>query len=132
MTTQTPVRHTHSRGRRTWHLVRHYLEMLVGMMVLGPVVDLVWPSLTARADVGAMVMATNMAIGMGAWMRFRRHSWPAVLEMSAAMYVPFAVLLVPYWAGAVSGSFLFTAGHVLMLPAMALAMWWRLDEYARC
>ena len=133
MTTQTPVQHTHSRGRRTWHLVRHYLEMLVamvvGMVVLGPLEALVWPGLDDRVDVHALVMATNMAIGMGAWMRFRRHSWPAVLEMSAAMYVPFAVLLVPYWAGAVSGSFLFTAGHVLMLPAMALAMWWRLEEY---
>ena len=136
MTTQTPVQHTHSRGRRTWHLVRHYLEMLVamvvGMVALGPLEALVWPGLDDRVDVHAIVMATNMAIGMGAWMRFRRHSWPAVLEMSAAMYVPFAVLLVPYWAGAVSGSFLFTAGHVLMLPAMALAMWWRLDEYVRC
>ena len=136
MTTQTPVQHTHSRGRRTWHLVRHYLEMLVamvvGMVALGPLEALVWPGLDDRVDVHAIVMATNMAIGMGAWMRFRRHSWPAVLEMSAAMYVPFAVLLVPYWVGAVSSSFLFTAGHVLMLPAMALAMWWRLDEYAGC
>jgi hypothetical protein len=136
MTTQTPVQHTHSRGRRTWHLVRHYLEMLVamvvGMVALGPLEALVWPGLDDRVDVHAIVMATNMAIGMGAWMRFRGHSWPAVLEMSAAMYVPFAVLLVPYWVGAVSGSFLFTAGHVLMLPTMALAMWWRLDEYAGC
>ena len=136
MTTQTPVQHTHSRGRRTWHLVRHYLEMLVamvvGMVALGPLEALVWPGLDDRVDVHAIVMATNMAIGMGAWMRFRGHSWPAVMEMSAAMYVPFAVLLVPYWAGAVSGEFLFTAGHVLMLPAMALAMWWRLEEYVRC
>ncbi|PWW23187.1 flagellar biosynthetic protein FliP [Geodermatophilus normandii] len=127
-TTQRP------RSRHTWHLVRHYLEMvvamLVGMVVLGPVEDLLWPGLTARTDVHVLVMATNMAIGMAAWMRFRGHSWPAVAEMSAAMYVPFAVLLVPHWAGAVSGDLLMTAGHVLMLPAMALAVWWRLDEYA--
>jgi len=133
MTTQTPPQQTHSRGRRTWHLVRHYLEMVVamvvGMAVLGPVEALVWPGLDDRVDVHALVMATNMAVAMAAWMRFRGHSWVAAAEMSAAMYVPFAVLLVPYWAGAVSGSFLFTAGHVLMLPAMALAMWWRLDEY---
>ena len=136
MTTRTPTPvHDHSsRGRRTWHLVRHYLEMvlamIVGMVVLGAAEGLVWPGLDDRADVHALVMATNMAIGMGAWMRFRGHSWPAITEMSAAMYVPFAVLLVPYWTGAVSGSFLSTARHVLMLPAMALAMWWRLDEYA--
>ena len=133
MTTQTSPQHTSSRGRHTWHLVRHYLEMVVamvvGMAVLGPLETLLWPGLDDRVDVHAMVMATNMAVAMAAWMRFRGHSWPAIAEMSAAMYVPFAVLLVPYWAGAVSGSFLFTAGHVLMLPAMALAMWWRLDEY---
>ena len=136
MTTQTPLRHTHSRGRRTWHLIRHYLEMVVamvvGMAVLGPVEALLWPGVDDRVDVHALVMATNMAVAMAAWMRFRGHAWPAIAEMSAAMYVPFAVLLVPYWAGVVSGSSLLTAGHVLMLPAMALAMWWRLDEYAGC
>ncbi len=135
-TTQTPAPRTHSRGRHTWHLVRHYLEMVVamvvGMGVLGPLEALLWPGVDDRVDVHAVVMATNMAVAMAAWMRFRGHSWPAIVEMSAAMYVPFAVLLVPYWAGAVSGSFLLTAGHVLMLPAMALAMWWRLDEYAGC
>ncbi len=138
MTTQTPTHeshtHTHFRARRSWHYVRHYLEMVVamvaGMAVLGPVETLLWPGVDDRVDVHAVVMATNMAVAMAAWMRFRGHSWPAVAEMSAAMYVPFAVLLVPYWAGAVSGSVLYTAGHVLMLPAMALAMWWRLDEYA--
>ena len=46
-------------------------------------------------------MATNMAVGMGAWMRFRGHSWRGIAEMSASMYVPFAVLLVPFWAGAI-------------------------------
>ncbi|MGY1621581.1 hypothetical protein ACI789_05225 [Geodermatophilus sp. SYSU D00965] len=131
-TTQTP-QHTASRGRRTWHFVRHYLEMVVamvvGMVALGPVEELVWPGLDDRLDVSVVVMATNMAIGMGAWMRFRGHSWRAVAEMSAAMYLPFAVLLAPYWAGAVSGGVLMTVGHVAMLPLMALAMLLRPAEY---
>ena len=139
MTTEilsVPDRHpaAYSRGHRVWHFVRHYLEMvaamLAGMLVLGPLEGLVWPALTARADVGVMVMATNMAIGMGAWMRFRGHSWRAVAEMSAAMYVPFLVLLVPFWAGGISGHALMTWGHVLMLPAMAAVMLLRPDEYA--
>src|SRR3712207_9047043 len=133
MTTQTPPRQTRSRGGHPWHIARHYLEMVVamvvGMVVLGPLEALLWSGVDDRVDVHAVVMATNMAVAMAAWMRFRGHSWPAITEMSAAMYLPFAVLLVPYWAGAVSGSVVFTAGHVLMLPAMALAMWWRLDEY---
>jgi flagellar biosynthetic protein FliP len=66
---------------------------------------------------------------MGAWMRFRRHSWGAIAVMSAAMYLPFLLLLVPYWAGVITGGTLMGAGHVLMFPAMALAMLWRRSEY---
>jgi hypothetical protein len=134
MTTESVTAAAHPRAHRVRHLVRHYVEMvvtmLVGMMVLGPVEDLVWPGLTARADVGVLVMATNMAIGMGAWMRFRGHAWRGVAEMSASMYVPFLVLLVPFWAGAIGEHAMMTWGHLLMLPAMAAVMLLRPDEYA--
>ena len=123
----------HSRSLAVRHFVRHYLEMvaamLAGMFVLGPVVQLVAPGLTERADVGAMVMATNMSVGMAGWMRFRKHSWRGIAEMSASMYVPFVVLLVPYWAGLTGEGVLMTWGHVLMLPAMALVMLLRPSEY---
>ncbi len=128
---RTPAR---TRGRHAWHLVRHYLEMvvamLVGMVVLGPAEQLVWPALTARADVGVLVMATNMSIGMGAWMRFRGHSWRGIAEMSASMYLPFVVLLVPLWTGAMGEHAVMGWGHVLMFPAMALAMLLRPSEYS--
>ena len=131
MTTETlPT----ARASRVRHFARHYVEMVVamvvGMMVLGAVEGVAWPGLTARADVGAMVMATNMAIGMGAWMRFRGHSWRGVIEMSGSMYVPFLVLLVPFWAGAIGEGALMTWGHVLMLPAMAAVMLLRPAAYA--
>jgi flagellar biosynthetic protein FliP len=124
----------HSGGHRIRHFVRHYLEMVVamllGMFALGSLEGAVWPALVDRADVGVLVMATNMSIGMGAWMRFRGHSWRRIAEMSAAMYLPFAVLLLPYWAGGVGEDALMTWGHVLMLPAMALVMVLRPAEYA--
>ena len=117
-----------------WHFVRHYLEMvvamLVGMFTLGGVENFVFSSVIVRADVGVLVMATNMAVGMGAWMRFRGHSWRGIVEMSAAMYVPFVVLLVPFWAGAIGEHTLMGWGHLLMLPAMALVMLLRPAEYA--
>jgi hypothetical protein len=124
----------HGRGRTTWHLVRHYLEMvaamLVGMVALGPLETLVWPHLNDRTDVMVLVMATNMAVAMSGWMWFRRHSWIAIAEMAAAMYLPFLVLLVPFWAGAISGDAVTTWGHLLMLVAMAVPMvWWRRSEY---
>ena len=118
----------------TRRFARHYLEMvaamLAGMFALGGLEGLVWPGLTERADVAAIVMATNMSLGMGAWMRFRGHSWRGIAEMSAAMYLPFVVLLVPYWAGVAGEQVLMTWGHLLRLPAMGLVMLWRPAEYA--
>jgi hypothetical protein len=124
----------HSRRSVVGHLVRHYLEMVVamfaGMVALGPVWGLVWPGWAATTETMVLGMATNMAIGMSAWMAFRRHSVVAIAEMAAAMYLPFLVLLVPYWAGTVSAGVVLTGGHLLMLPAMAVPMvWWRRAEY---
>jgi hypothetical protein len=46
------------------------------------------------------------------------------------MYVPFVVLLVPFWAEVLPGNVIMVGGHVLMLPAMAVAMLHRRGEYA--
>ncbi|MCW2134273.1 hypothetical protein [Arthrobacter sp. VKM Ac-2550] len=131
---------TTSRGRRVWLFTRHYLEMVVamilGMVILGPV----WSLLTNaagvsavfdRPDVASLVMATNMTVAMGAWMKFRGHGWAPIIEMGAAMYLPFIVLFVPLWMGMIDGHTVMAAGHLLMLPAMALAMLLRLDEYTQ-
>jgi copper chaperone CopZ len=120
--------------------VRHFLEMVVamvvGMVVLGAVVNLTLsalgsPDLFHRADVSALVMATNMTIGMSLWMAYRKHTWASIAEMGVAMYVPFVVLFVPFWAGLLSGDALMIAGHVLMLPLMVVAMLRRRDEYTQ-
>jgi hypothetical protein len=118
--------------------VRHYLEMVITMAVSMVVMHPLWavgldalglPGALHHASVMAMVMATDMSLGMGAWMRFRGHSWHAIVEMSAAMYLPFAVFLPSVWAGAMSGGAMITAGHLLMLPTMFALMLWRRDEY---
>ena len=118
---------------------RHYLEMVVtmvvGMMVLHPLWSVGFealglPDALDHATVMAVVMATGMSLGMGAWMRFRGHSWRPIVEMGAAMYLPFAVFLPPVWAGAMSGGAMITAGHLLMLPTMLALMLWRRNEYA--
>lgn len=123
---------------RAGRFARHYLEMLVamvvGMIVLSPAWDWLRPVLNAsalldRPDVGALVMATNMTIAMSAWMRYRGHGPAPIAEMAAAMYLPFVILFLPLWAGLISGGTLMVAGHLLMLPAMAVAMLFRPDEY---
>ena len=131
MTTPTPtLAPTRSRASRLAHFVGHYLEMvaamIVGMVVLAPLWPAAW---TARADVGAVVMALDMTVAMAVWMGVRRHPWPRIAEMCAVMVLPFAVLLVPHWLGALSGDALMTAAHVIMFPLMLAAMLWRRAEY---
>ena len=46
------------------------------------------------------------------------------------MYVPFLVLLIPFWSGAIGEHAMMMWGHVLMLPAMAAVMLLRPSEYA--
>ncbi|MFI6786030.1 hypothetical protein ACIBG4_01775 [Nonomuraea sp. NPDC050383] len=118
-----------------WRFLGHFAEMVVAMLAGMLLLDPVWnalpggPALLARPDAGALAMATDMTIGMSLWMRYRGHGWAPIAEMGAAMYVPFAVLLVPYWMGLLPGDGLMIGGHVLMLPAMLLVMLRRREEY---
>ena len=130
MTTARPDRLSWRRTLTNGAFVVHYLQMLaamvVGMIVLGPL-SMLLPA--AGAEVHALLMATSMTAGMVAWMAWRRHSWPAVAEMALAMYLSFVVLFPLYWLGQLSAEGLILAGHVVMLPAMALAMLHRRAEY---
>ena len=45
------------------------------------------------------------------------------------MYLPFVVLLVPYWLGAMSAMTVMIAGHVIMFPLMLAVMLWRRADY---
>lgn len=118
--------------------VRHYIEMVaamfVGMAVLGGLVSLFCAltnhqDLLEHAGVSAPIMATNMTVGMSVWMRHRGHGWMPIAEMAAAMYVPLVLLIVPFWVGVLPGGALLGGMHVLMFPAMWLAMSHRPTEY---
>ncbi|MEU4385832.1 hypothetical protein [Promicromonospora sp. NPDC023805] len=116
------------------HLVEMVVVMVLGMMLLAPVWDWVGAAvgieaLLARPDAGAVVMVLDMVAAMTVWMRVRRHGWPAIWEMNAAMAAPFAVLLVLFWMGVMSAGDMMLWGHVLMVPAMAGAMLLRPAEY---
>ncbi len=139
MTESAPTAARTDTTARTWRFVRHYGEMvaamLVGMVLLHPVWMVVlpvlgWSAALARPDLHTLIMATDMAVAMTVWMRYRGHRWPPIVEMDAAMYLPFVVLLVPFWTGAISGTTLGVAGHLLMLPAMLAVMRRRRAEYS--
>ncbi|MCD2441775.1 hypothetical protein LQ757_05725 [Agromyces sp. SYSU K20354] len=126
--TETTVRRP-SVLRFALHLLEMVIAMLVGMVVLDPVWAFAWPGLHENTTAQALVMATNMSIGMAVWMRIRGHGLPAIAEMSAAMYLSFLVLLPFLWAGVLSDGAFMIAGHVLMVPAMLVAMLRRRREY---
>jgi hypothetical protein len=126
------------RGRPARRFAVHYLEMVLamvaGMVILGPLESLAlnaagWSSALDDAGVNAMVMATNMTFAMAGWMRFRGHTIRPIVEMSAAMYLPFLVLLVPLWHGVITHNTFVVVGHVLMLLGMLLAMLARPADY---
>ena len=129
--------HRHRSRARTFAL--HYLQMIVamvvGMMLLYPLWMLATAGLPAdawahRTDVESLVMATTMVIPMAAWMRFRRHGWRPIAEMSTAMYAGFVVLFPFLWLGAIDADGLMLLGHVLMLLLMLAAMLARPGEYS--
>ncbi|MFE9202245.1 hypothetical protein [Micromonospora sp. NPDC007230] len=124
-TARVPRKSAHDRRRLARHLAEMVAAMLAGMLLLDPVwragaAVLGGADVLARTDVAALVMATDMALGMAAWMWHRGHRRVAVVEMVAAMYVPFLLLLPPWWAGLVGDHGLTLGGHLLMLPAMVL------------
>jgi ABC-type branched-subunit amino acid transport system permease subunit len=129
-----------ARGLNWTRFARHFLEMVVamvvGMAMLGMATRLLLgqvgqASLLDHTEVAVAIMTVNMSVGMAVLMRFRGHDWVHIAEMSAAMAATFLVLLVPFWLGVMSGAAVTTLGHVLMLPSMLLVMLRRRDVYGR-
>jgi hypothetical protein len=119
---------------------RHFLEMVgvmvVSMVVFGAAVSGVFAllghgNLLHYAALRGLLMSVYMVVGMSLWMRHRRHGWASVLEMSAAMIVPYLLLVGPFEAGILTKGTFLSAMHVLMLPCMYLAMVRRREEYER-
>lgn len=122
------------------HFARHYAEMIaamfLGMMVLGPPLALAIVPFGIDlhdGDAPALLllgMAATMTAPMVAWMRYRGHGWAPCADMAAAMFVPTFVLVALLAGGLVEDvGTLLVVEHVVMLPAMLVAMLLRHDEY---
>ena len=128
-----------------WQFVRHYLEMVVamvlGMVLLGPLESallnpLGWAAVRGVPELEALIMASNMTVAMVVWMRHRGHGWGRTAEMVAGMSVP-VVLACALWrvglgdaVPALSDKALGTTVHVAMYAGMLLAMLYRFGDYA--
>ena len=125
------------------HFIRHYAEMVVamfaGMVVLGLPIEGVLRAAgsgmselheSAPAAVRAE-MGVIMTIPMVAWMRHRGHAWRPCNEMAASMLIPTAGTIILLATGAVTDfAALMTLLHVVMFPAMLVAMLARREEYS--
>jgi flagellar biosynthetic protein FliP len=129
-------------NRSLIQFVRHYLEMVaamfLGMGVLGvPLLlalggfGLSSSEIKDEAPAAFLIgMTVVMTVPMVAWMRYRGHGWPASADMAAAMAVPTAALVALLGGGLVTDfGTLMMLEHVVMLPAMLVAMLLRVDEY---
>lgn len=126
-------------NRRFW---RHYAEMVIamfaGMLVLGiPLEGLLQLLGTGTSDLErdapALVllsMATTMTIPMVWWMRRMGHDWRPCNEMAASMFLPTFLVMGLMGAGAMGFGAAMGLEHVLMLPAMLVAMLLRREEYS--
>lgn len=119
------------KGRRLFvHYVEMILAMVAGMLAVGALRDLVGlnPAFEAQPASWYLLMATDMSIGMAAWMRYRRHGWPGILEMCAAMYLP--GLLLPFVVnGAMSPMTFMGTSHVAMPVLMLVVLLRRRAEF---
>lgn len=113
--------------RSWWPLAKHYAEMVIamfaGMVVLGMLRSAAGLTVEFADHPGTsyVLMATDMAIGMAAWMRFRGHTWAMTAEMCAAMYVP-AVFLPLVWAKVMSSTAFMVVAHTVMMVAMFVVL----------
>jgi hypothetical protein len=129
------------RGRLVsgWRFARHFLEMvlamMVGMGVFGlALVVLGEPPGYANLLVRYGLMGAFMAAPMVAWMRHRRHSWRDGGEMTAAMLVPMLAMVLPVQLGVavpgLSKGSLMMLSHMAMIGGMVAWMVYRRDRYA--
>jgi flagellar biosynthetic protein FliP len=114
--------------------IARYLQMLVAMaagaLLLGP--------LTGHAghhggstETGTVLMVTTMVAGVAAWAVVRGDGLAATVGTAIAMYASFLVLLPLLWLGVLDPAGFTVLGHLLMLPAMAVAMLRHRDDRHR-
>lgn len=118
------------------HLGEMTVAMLVGMLLYGLLLGSLLAGAGSSLEEGrlgepelfVLGMAFSMSVPMVAWMR-RGHGWRSSAEMSAAMFAPAVVLIVCYWLHAVSANSVCPLACATMIPAMIVAMFYRLHDY---
>lgn len=130
---------TVSRRKQTAHFVLHFLEMCAPMCVGFAVGDLAyfWAAeqqgysdpFRQLPELSVLVVTFTMTAPMTAWMQLRGMPRRAIAEMSAVMPVLAIALFALGWLSIVPKGDLALLEHGLMMPAMLVPMFIRLDLY---
>ena len=120
--------------RFTWHFIQMFIAMGLGMAVLAIIVGLLgYQDLRERFPEGyAVLMTVAMVLPMAVWMRFGMgHGWARTTEMSAAMVVPIAILVVACSVGILPHTAALSRSMALMYVAMLGVMLYRWRDYSQ-
>jgi hypothetical protein len=130
---------TISRRRQSARFLLHFLEMCAPMCIGFAVGDLIyfWAAeqqgysepFRQLPELSVLVVTFSMTAPMTAWMLFRGMPRRATAEMSAVMPTLAIALLGLGWLAIVSKGDLALLEHGLMMPAMLVPMFFRLDLY---
>jgi hypothetical protein len=130
---------TISRPRQLGHFLRHYLEMCAPMCIGFALGDLIYFWAAGRfgyshpfselPELSVLVVTFTMTAPMIGWMRFRGMPRRETAEMAAVMPVLAIALLALGGLAVVAKSDLALLEHGLMMPAMLVPMFFRLDLY---
>lgn len=123
-------------GRLLLHLAEMLAAMMAGMMIFHLLVRAILAPLGYAAafgpgtDLHTIGMAVFMTLPMAAWMRVRGHGWRLGAEMSAAMLLPMAAVVVLCRLGADTWlPWLAQAASPAMYLGMFAAIIYRRDHY---
>jgi hypothetical protein len=125
--------------RQIGRFVLHFFEMCAPMCIGFAVGDLIYfgvagvfgysEPFTQLAVLSVLVVTFNMTVPMVAWMLYRGMPRRPTVEMAAVMTILAAVLLSLGWFGVLDMGDMALIEHVLMMPAMLIPMFLRLDVY---
>ena len=132
-------------GKPMGRFLLHFAEMCVVMCLGGGLLSIavfVLVGAVAGYDVtesapgfSTLVIATNFALAMVAWMRLRGMDWRPTLEMAASSLGAGAVMFVGYRAGVIPGSAMVQGicgpACLAMLAVMALRFGYYANHHAR-
>jgi hypothetical protein len=117
----------------------HFLEMCAPMCIGFAVGDLIYFWATDQfgyakpfselPEVSVLVVTLSMTAPMAVWMLYRRMPRRAIVEMAAVMPVLAIALLALGWLSVLRLGDLALWEHGLMMPAMLIPMFLRLDLY---